>query len=86
MGAGSLGASQGAGGVPGPAPASAALLRRERDVLGLAAHGLSPHGIALVLRLPLFAVQELLRRCLWRLGATDVRAAVLIARRRKLIA
>ena len=68
-----------------PTRASARLLRRERDVLKLAAHGLSPRGIALVLRLPVKIVEELLRRCQWRLGASDVVAAVLLARRSKLI-
>ena len=68
-----------------PTPASAVLPRRERDALTLAAHGLSPQGIALVLRLPVKIVEELLRRCQWRLGASDVVAAVLLARRSKLI-
>jgi DNA-binding NarL/FixJ family response regulator len=69
-----------------PTPASGALLRRERDALALAAHGLSPKGIALVLLLPARIVEELLRRCCWRLGAADVAAAVRLARRRRLIA
>jgi DNA-binding NarL/FixJ family response regulator len=61
------------------------LLPRECAVLELAAQGLSPYGIALMLRIPHGAVEELLRRCLWRLGAADLRAAIGLARRRRLI-
>jgi DNA-binding NarL/FixJ family response regulator len=54
-------------------------------VLKLAAIGYSRYGIASLLNLPPEAVQELLRRCMWRLGAADVRAAIGVARRRSLI-
>jgi DNA-binding NarL/FixJ family response regulator len=74
---------QGAAAAPTPAPAR--LLRRERDALKLASHGLSPQGIALVLRFPVKIVEEQLRRSQWRLGTSDVVAAVLLTRRCRLI-
>lgn len=76
-------ANEGGGGMP--APASEELLPRELAVLQMAAQGRSAHEVAVTLRLPRRAVEELLRRCAWRLGAADLRAAVLLARRRKLI-
>ncbi len=79
------GRSQGAGGSPLPTPASAELLPREVAVLQLAAQGLAPHTIAVMLHLPRHAVEELLRRCAWRLEAADLKAAIGLARRRKLI-
>jgi hypothetical protein len=54
-------------------------------VLQLAAQGLSAYAITVLLKLPRAVVDELLHRCLWRLGAADLKAAIGIARRRKLI-
>ena len=68
-----------------PAAASEELLPRELAVLQLAAQGLTAEAVAERLRLSRRVVEELLRRCAWRLGAADLQAAILLARHAKLI-
>ena len=76
-------AYQRAGGLP--AAASTELLPRELAVLQLAAQGVTADDVATRLRLSPRAVEELLRRCAWRLGAADLQAAISLARRARLI-
>ena len=66
--------------------ASVPLLPREREVLQLAAGGFPAPAIAFVLGIPRGAVEELLRRCAWRLGAADLAGAIAEARWRQLLA
>ncbi len=70
---------------PSPTLASSELVRREVEVLRLAAEGLPVHGISLLLQIPWWAVQELQCRAAWRLGAADLEASIQLARRRRLI-